>query len=183
MSISTKSGDKKTSINILDSKRCELAKDDIYFHHVGEIDFLQSHLYLLMHKVDDIEIKGLINNIASKVIPKLYMSLPLAGDVKKEFNDIGELKKIEDYIEKKEKELNLKNSFYELGQTEVSSYIDIARAITRKVERTFIELTNDKKLDDEFYKLNFSYINRLSDFLFICARVVEKKENRLKVRT
>ena len=55
------------------------------------------------------------------------------------------------------------------GGSELSSRIDIARTISRRLERTVVSLSKKKKLNAELLQ----YLNRLSSVLFALARFVE----------
>ncbi|NUM34746.1 MAG: cob(I)yrinic acid a,c-diamide adenosyltransferase [Candidatus Brocadiae bacterium] len=65
------------------------------------------------------------------------------------------------------------SSFVIPGATEISCHIDIARCISRKIERKMIEFIQQFP-DHAISKETFAFINRLSDFLYILAR---KEEN------
>jgi len=58
----------------------------------------------------------------------------------------------------------LKNFIHPGGSIE-SSHLHVARAISRRVERKYISYTNDTEND-----ANIKFFNRLSDYLFVCAR-------------
>ncbi len=182
MSISTKKGDNKISINMINNKTVNLSKTDIYCKFVGELDILNSFFNLTLFKIKDKEIKAMIENISFNIIPKFYNSLPLAGTHQIQFNGKDEIKKLEKFIYEKEELLELKNKFYDLGQTAESANIDYARSLARKVEVLFIELLNEKELATKYYEDNLKFLNRVSDFLFICARWIEKQDNKLRVR-
>ena len=51
------------------------------------------------------------------------------------------------------------------GQT-ASSFLHLARCITRRAERSLSELNQNESINDYILQ----YINRLSDFLFVAAR-------------
>lgn len=52
------------------------------------------------------------------------------------------------------------------GDTEVSSYLHVARTVARRAERTMVALAETETLQENLLK----YINRSSDLLFILAR-------------
>ena len=47
-----------------------------------------------------------------------------------------------------------------------------ARTVTRRCERTIVELSSEEKINKDIVK----YINRLSDFLFVAARIENIKD-------
>ena len=59
------------------------------------------------------------------------------------------------------------NSFVLAGGSKASAFLHLARTITRRAERITCELATHEKINPETIK----YLNRLSDFLFVLARV------------
>jgi cob(I)alamin adenosyltransferase len=58
------------------------------------------------------------------------------------------------------------------GETQISSILDVARAVSRRVERLLAKMKSKKML----HNLRIlEYINRLSDVLYLLARYEEKK--------
>ena len=80
------------------------------------------------------------------------------------------------FLERQIDEMNLKlselTSFILPGGTKGSSFLHLARTITRRSERTLVRLDSKEKIDPEIIK----YINRLSDFLFVAARIENIKD-------
>ena len=73
-------------------------------------------------------------------------------------------------IDKMNSKLSSLTSFILPGGTKSSSFLHLARTVTRRCERTLVKLNSKEKIDPEIIK----YINRLSDFLFVLARKVLK---------
>jgi len=59
------------------------------------------------------------------------------------------------------------------GGTPASANCHLARAICRRAERCLVALNQQEKLFTE----SLRYVNRLSDFLFVAARILAKNEN------
>lgn len=68
--------------------------------------------------------------------------------------------------------LKLSHRFVIYGETQVSSIIDVARAISRREERLLAKMKLKRMLDN--LKI-LEYISRLSDVLYLLARYEEKR--------
>jgi len=79
---------------------------------------------------------------------------------------------LESEIDEMNKELKSLNSFILPGGTKASSYLHLARCVTRRAERSISKLLKDEVINEVIFK----YVNRLSDFLFVASRY-ENKEN------
>jgi cob(I)alamin adenosyltransferase len=79
-------------------------------------------------------------------------------------------------LEKEMDEMNKKlphlTSFILPGGGETSARLHLARTICRRVERNTIRLADGEPLDGT----EIPYLNRLSDWLFVAARHISKKE-------
>ena len=69
--------------------------------------------------------------------------------------------------------LSLLTHFILPGGSIFASEVHIARSVCRRTERTIVRLTSYHK----HYAIIAKYLNRLSDLLFVYARVVNKKDN------
>ena len=80
-----------------------------------------------------------------------------------------------DFLEKEidgfNKELASLNSFILPGGSESSTYLHIARTITRRAERKVVALSKKEKINP----VSIIYLNRLSDLLFVLARYTNSK--------
>jgi len=71
-----------------------------------------------------------------------------------------------------ETSLKLEPGFIIYGETQISSILDIARAVSRRVERLAAKMKSKKMLHN---LIILEYLNRLSDVLYLLARYEEKK--------
>ena len=82
-----------------------------------------------------------------------------------------------DFLERSLDEMNNEleplKEFILPGGSKISSYCHLARTVCRRVERNLF-LLNDK---EEVNKNALKYINRLSDFLFVLARYINKENS------
>ena len=80
---------------------------------------------------------------------------------------------IESDIDKMNKELDSLESFILPGGDEAILSIHLARVVCRRTERNVVTLL--EKYNN--LTLSLKYLNRLSDYLFVLARFISKKNN------
>jgi len=166
--IYTRTGDDGTT-GMADGSR--VGKDDLLVHAIGEVDELNSQLAVLAyHAPDDfVESIRLIQNELFNVGAELAMSEVM---IKQENVD---------WLEKSLDELNQSlaplKEFILPGGGLTASHCHVARAICRRVERSLVSL--NKK--DELNVYLMAYINRLSDYLFVLARAISKREGAAEI--
>ncbi len=168
MTITTKTGDKgQTSLYSGEI----VWKDDLRVEAYGSLDELDAFVGETKNHIHDVNIRHLLIDIQkhlSKVMGQLaskeveYRDPILMNDV----NKLTEL--ILDY----EFRVDLKG-FVIPGSTAQSAKLDICRTITRRAERRIITLSRQEEVPE----IILQYVNRLSDFFYILARWIEKKEN------
>ena len=83
------------------------------------------------------------------------------------------VKELENIIDKYEQEVGVIQYFILPGGSKEASFLHLARCIARRAERNCVELSTKEKINHEI----IPYINRLSDLLFMLARVVNKRLN------
>ena len=165
--ISTTSGDKGLSKNY---SNVELSKSNILFEALGNIDELSSTLGNLYHKTVEKDIIRLIQQKLQNI-----SSLIATSDDSARRESISKITKHDiEVIEELEQRL-LSNTVIEplfvLPGSDTSmlgAYYDIARAVTRRAERSLVMFTEINRRSDLDFCL--MYLNRLSDLLFIYAR-------------
>lgn len=163
--ISTKKGDKGTSVSY---DNVTYSKDDILFETLGTIDELSSTLALVLHSSKFIELK-----VVQRTLQDI-MSLIATFDTDRR----SRLNKIDDQTTTDLEEVEKKYlKFAEIGNAFVlpgsesmrSAYLDISRTKARKAERRLVTFINKYERTDLTSCLK--YLNRLSDLLFIMARM------------
>lgn len=181
MKIYTKTGDAgKTSL--IGGQR-EM-KNHPRLNAYGTIDELNSFLGLLRSKTEDEEIKNLIFDIQNTLFS---VGANLATDTKTtklmDFAKISEKKisEIEETIDKIQEKLPEIKNFIIYGEDELSALCHVCRAIARRAEREIITVNQEVTIDSNI----LTYVNRLSDLLFVLARYYthkNKKEDFLWVK-
>ncbi|WP_297520226.1 cob(I)yrinic acid a,c-diamide adenosyltransferase [Thermococcus sp.] len=168
MSITTKTGDKGLT-GLFTGDR--VAKYSPVMEANGTIDELDSFIGEAKHYVP-----GEMADILEKIQVQLYGIMgELASKGKYVKVGEGEVKWMEELIAKYEEEFQMK-AFVLPGSTIASAKLDICRTVARRSERKVAKLV----LDYGFGKNALVYLNRLSDLLFIMARVIEKREGKVK---
>ena len=172
MSIVTKTGDKgKTSLYC--GKR--VYKDDIRVEICGALDEVSSFLGMAKSASKDKDTKRVIHAIQKELIhlcAEVATSAAGLGKIKKKIakNSICVLEKKIDYLEGKR--IVKIRSFCVPGKGAASSALDVARAITRRAERRSITLLKKGMVKNPNIVI---YLNRLSDLLYLLARVNEER--------
>ncbi|MFC6962200.1 cob(I)yrinic acid a,c-diamide adenosyltransferase [Halocatena marina] len=83
-----------------------------------------------------------------------------------------EIKQLEVWIDSFDEELDPLQSFILPGGSEIGARLHHARAVVRRAERRAVSLATDEPVNEAA----ITYLNRLSDALFVFARVVNKRE-------
>ena len=85
----------------------------------------------------------------------------------------AQVERIESEIDLLNEELNPLRSFVLPGGSAAAAYLHQARTVSRRAERLMVELASrpDEKVGDAALR----YVNRLSDFLFVASRYVNRR--------
>jgi len=163
--ISTKKGDKGTSKNYSNE---EFLKDDIVFELVGTIDELSSLLGVTYHYSSFKEEIKAIQRVLQTI-----NSLVATTDEDRRAQLVQVSAKDVQYLEELEqtllKGLSIERIFVLPGSeaSKDKAYLHLSRAVTRRAERVLVRYVKSKERTDLYEAL--SYVNRLSDLLFIMA--------------
>ena len=170
MSIYTKTGDKGTT-SLINGTR--LPKNHIRVEAYGTIDELNAHIALLESIIEDETIKEYLLKIENNLF---LIQTHLAIDPEKEcFFEVPNIHNLnvndlENNIDCLSGQLTPMKSFILLGGDKIIAQCHIARCICRRAERIIITLSNESFVSSEI----LSYVNRLSDYLFVLARYMGK---------
>ncbi len=157
MKVYTKTGDNGTTSLIGE----RTTKDDIRVDAYGTIDTLNSHINYAMSLCND------YNSCLIRISQYLFtVSHDLSQTDKTKYKvDNVEIEWLESMIDTLTKELEQFNHFVLPGGTQFASFIHICRTICRTCERKIVSAQRSHDVNE--YVL--TYINRLSDFLYILA--------------
>jgi len=160
VAVYTKTGDKGKT-GTFGGKR--VSKTSKLIHAIGTIDELNSYLGIINTGYKDIKLTDIQCN--------LFTINSMLSGAKLEFpkNATKDLEKEIDEIEGK---LPVLQNFIIYSGTARATQIYYARALARRAERALVAISDDKH--PNFEKL--AYLNRLSDYLFMLARLTNFKK-------
>jgi len=166
MKIYTKTGDQGET-GLLGQKR--LSKSHLRLQVIGEIDELNCHLGLLTALEISPEIKEFIINLQHLCF-NLGAGLAGSTDLKIQPQQIT---KIEDSIDQLQNQVPPLKQFILPAGGINSAQCHLARAVCRRTERALVLLT--KQENEPIPPQSLIFLNRLSDWLFVCARVLAQQ--------
>ncbi|MBD3724855.1 MAG: cob(I)yrinic acid a,c-diamide adenosyltransferase [Flavobacteriaceae bacterium] len=172
MKVYTKTGDKGTTALFGGTR---VPKHHIRIESYGTVDELNSHIGLIR----DQEINPLYKAVLIEVQDRLFtvgaiLATPPEKEVLKNgqqrlnINRISEndIQYLEQEIDKMDAELPPMTHFVLPGGHTTVSYCHIARCVCRRAERLTVHLHELEPIDETV----LTYLNRLSDYLFVLAR-------------
>ena len=168
--IYTRTGDAGES-GLVDGSR--LPKFDLRFEAMGDVDEANSTIGLArLHTACDASLAA-YDDMLKRIQHDLF---DLGADLATPYGE-GEDKalriietqstRLEKEIDRLNEALSPLNSFVLPGGSELSARLHLARTITRRAERVVCALAAKERINPHA----LTYINRLSDFLFVLARV------------
>ncbi|XP_029826194.2 corrinoid adenosyltransferase [Ixodes scapularis] len=172
--IYTRTGDKGTSVTFSGQRR---RKDDAVFEALGTTDELNSHIGYIRAVLQHEELSDQLKTVqcllqdlqASIATPKSSSS---EGQRVKTAFPPEHVEELERWIDGHTSNLKPLRNFILPSGSPSSSSIHIARSVCRRAERRVSTLVHDNEVDDVVMR----YLNRLSDFLFVAARVAAQHD-------
>jgi len=137
----------------------------------GTIDEINSSLGIVLSNTLDNDIKELLTKIQNDLfVAGADLSNPdLASTKNRVTSEMAQ--HLENKIDQLEKELDPITKFILPGGHIIASQVHFTRAVTRRAETLVISLAEKENVNAECKK----YLNRLSDLLFVIARVINKR--------
>lgn len=171
MSIYTRTGDKGTTA-LFGGKRVLKCNElvDVY----GSIDELNSWIGLVASKLPTIEVQEFLSVVQADLFSIGSTLSGFKADLSKLDSRILEM---EARIDSMDAVLPTLTNFILPGGSEVGAAIHLARGVCRRVERQTVALNQTVKVDEKI----ITYLNRLSDFLFMLARFVNMENGATEI--
>lgn len=171
MKIYTKTGD-KGSTSLIGGSRVQ--KSHIRIESYGTVDELNSWLGLIRDQKIDVVHKKTLTQVQNDLFiigAQLALDPNKKSSGKKSIMSVPELSGetilfLESEIDKMEQDLPQMTHFILPGGHTTVSYCHIARTICRRAERTIVLLNETESINETI----LSFLNRLSDYLFVLAR-------------
>jgi len=173
MKIYTKTGDKGTTA-LLGGTR--VSKAHLRIDAYGTVDELNAYIGLLRDQ--EVNQKGretLLKEIQDRLftLGATLATSPGKDNVKRPDILPEDIEALEKAIDEMEGSLEPLKNFILPGGHQVVSYCHLARTVCRRTERCIIMLNETEPVDE----ILISYINRLSDFLFVLGRKIAQELN------
>lgn len=177
MKIYTKTGDQGET-SLFGGKR--VSKSNIRIDAYGTVDELNSYIGLLRSsEINNNHVEFLITVQQNLFVIGAFLATPIESQTLKngkdrlgldEFGD-QEIKSLENEIDCLDKQLTPMTHFILPGGNIVVSNCHIARTICRRAERICVLLQAHDTVNNGVLQ----YLNRLSDYLFVLARMLSKE--------
>lgn len=162
MPIYTKTGDSGTT-SLFGGRR--LLKSDLRVNAYGEVDELSSFIGLLITRLPSQTDKKFLTEIQNN----LYIIMSLLSGAPLSNNRLGQgLRKLEKRIDAIEKKIPKLSRFILPQGTEASALAHVVRTVARRTERAVVFV--------QAPPIIIKYLNRLSDYFFVLARLHNKKD-------
>lgn len=149
------------------------SKADLRVATYGEVDELQAVLGVVLATLPE-SLKQARDLLETLQHDGFILSAQLARPLTKEKDPVITQERI-DWLEQQIDQLDATlpplRSFIRQGGSVPGAHLHLARAVCRRAERALTDLMEDEEIAPEC----LSYLNRLSDFLFILARSVNQQ--------
>jgi cob(I)alamin adenosyltransferase len=171
MKIYTKTGDAGDT-GLFGGARVSKASERVETY--GEVDELNSVIGLVLSEPFDDQVTALLTSVQSRLFDvgaelatapdsKVALGIPLV--------DEAEVLALEGAIDRAESELPPLKTFVLPGGSRAAGYLHLARTVCRRAERRLVALAAHEPVRPELLR----YLNRLSDTLFVLARLANHR--------
>ena len=177
MKIYTKTGDRGDT-RLFDGTKVRKHNDRVEAY--GNIDELNSFIGVSASVVSDSELRSMLTDIQKD----LFCVGAQLADPKFKERGAGKFQlppertlALENAIDRFETELPPLRQFILAGGGPAGASLHVARTVCRRAERRVVELSEEVDVNPGVIE----YLNRLSDFLFVLARLVNHREGKQEV--
>jgi cob(I)alamin adenosyltransferase len=173
MKIYTKTGDKGDT-RLFDGTH--VRKNDPRVDAYGSVDELNSFIGAAVSFLQDDELKEILEGIQRDLFSVgAQLADPRQHSKKQKSKlDPTRITALEETIDRFETELTPLRQFILPGGVPAAALLHLARTVCRRAERRVVALAEGVAIDP----LTLEYLNRLSDFLFVMARLVNQRQGK-----
>lgn len=177
MKIYTKTGDKGET-GLLGGVR--VPKSSPRVEAYGEVDELNALLGLVVASLDDEEVSKALLGIQRDLFAIGAQLADVRPEEKRPDKTTlaqGRIQELEVLIDRYEAELSPLRRFILPGGAQAGALLHLARTVCRRVERRVVALNQEARVSP----VVLAYLNRLSDLLFVLARVLNHREGKEEI--
>ena len=154
--------------SLVDGSR--VGKDALRVSAFGDVDELNSILGLARSWNDEPEVAQILEQIQNHLFTVgADLATPMGTAVPRVAEDL--IEKLESIIDRLLEELEPLKEFILPSGTQVGAGLHLARSVARRAERLVVALARTEETNPQVV----IYLNRLSDLLFVLARVANKR--------
>ena len=147
-----------------------VSKASLRVEAYGEVDELNSVIGLARARTQDQEISETLGMIQNDLFT-LGADLASPSEIDVPRIDASFVERIEEWADRFLEQTKPLREFILPGGSEAGATLHLARTVARRAERRVVALSENEQLNPE----TIAYLNRLSDLLFIIARVVNHR--------
>jgi cob(I)alamin adenosyltransferase len=147
-----------------------VSKASLRVEAYGEVDELNSVIGLARARTQDQEISETLGVIQNDLFT-LGADLASPSEIDVPRIDASFVERIEEWADRFLEQIKPLREFVLPGGSEAGATLHLARTVARRAERRVVALSENEQLNPE----TIAYLNRLSDLLFIIARVVNHR--------
>jgi cob(I)alamin adenosyltransferase len=150
-------------------------KDHLRVEAYGAVDELNAQLGVVCAQTDDPALAALLDEVQHRLFD-LGAALATPTRTGEPVPAIGEadIARLEDAIDQSQASLPALREFILPGGTPLAAALHVARTICRRAERRVVTLARGEPVHPDLLR----YLNRLSDLLFVLARVANHRAGR-----
>ncbi len=149
-----------------------VGKDDVSIQAQGDIDELNSFIGLLASKNGDSDLAALIDHIQHDLF-----NVGAELSVSQQYITGSDVSFLEQQLDHYNAQLPPLKEFILPAGGEAASLCHVARAVCRRAERSLVARNRQQPVGAEL----LAYVNRLSDLLFVLARVLTRNAGEKEV--
>jgi cob(I)alamin adenosyltransferase len=153
-----------------------VAKDSLRVNAYGCVDEVNSVLGIARSHLKDKELDALLAELQADLFVVGADLASVAGNEQRNLPHISgeKVTGLERVIDQYEAELSPLKSFILPGGGTAGAILHNARTVARRAERSIVTLSKAEKINDQM----LPYMNRLSDLLFVLARLANHREHK-----